>query len=266
MQVDRTPIIPARRPRRLLPVAALLALGLSGPLAAQSTPYVRIGLSADQTQDSEFRDQFCGSTQPPALFGCVAGNDGEPLAARGDFGSSTGVEAAVGYHVTPLLRLEGMVNYQPDLEFSGQANFLGVSGAQPVQAEASALNAFALLYADLPTLGRIQPYAGLGVGVSYKRLGPVRYGFPGLAATAATLSPSGNSLDHAWLLTAGAALPLTGTLMLDLAYRYSDLGSAETDRGAATIVRTSGTRTLDIDGTSAEVESKGVVLSLRYHF
>jgi len=239
---------------------------LSGPLAAQSNPYLRGGVSAAWSQDTQFRDQFCSSTQPPALFGCVAGNDGQALAARGDFGSSPGIETAIGYHVNSLLRLEGMLNYQRDLDFSGQANFLGVSGAQPVQAEASALSAFAMLYADLPTLGRVQPYAGLGIGVSYMRLGAVRYGFPGLGATAATLSPSGKQLDNAWLLTAGAALPLSGNLLLDLAYRYSDLGEVETDSGPATIIRNSGTRTLDIDGTRAELQSQGLVLSLRYHF
>lgn len=253
---------------RLLQTLSLLALlaGLSGPLAAQGQPYLRGGLSAVQSDDTTFRDQFCSNTTPPALFGCVLGNDGRALAARGDIDSSTGIETAIGYHVNRLLRLEGLLNYQRELDFSGQANFLGVSGSQPVQAEASALSAFAVLYADLPTLGRLQPYAGLGLGVSYLRLGPVRYGFPGLGATAATVSPAGNRLDNAWLLTAGAALPLGETLMLDLAYRHSDLGEMKTDSGPATIIRPSGTRTLNIDGTAAEVQNKSVVLSLRYHF
>lgn len=245
----------------------LLVLSLlPGILQAQEERYVRAAVSVDWPRDTRFHDNDCSNTAPPALFGCAVDASGQALAARGELDRALGMEAAIGYRVNRLLRLEGMLQYRPDLEFVGQANFLGVSGEQPVTTDASALGAFVTLYADLPDLGRLQPYAGVGVGASYNRLDATRYGFPGLGASAATVVPSGSEVEAAWLISIGAGLPLGEHLMLDVMYRYSDLGELQSAAGDATIVRQSGTRAIPIDGTAAELRSQGVVMSLRYRF
>jgi opacity protein-like surface antigen len=51
-----------------------------------------------------------------------------------------------------------------------------------------------------------------------------------------------------------------------LAYRYTDLGTVQTDAGSATIVRPAGTKTLDIAGTQSALKTHGAMLSLRYAF
>ena len=66
--------------------------------------------------------------------------------------------------------------------------------------------------------------------------------------------------------TAGISVPLSERLDLDLAYRFTDLGSVTTGPGQAQVVRPAGTFSIPIDGTSAALHTQGVVLSLRYAF
>ncbi len=249
-------------------MAPLLAATLTLPASAwaQSGPYLRGGLGMDWSDDTRFEDQDCSRTDPPALFGCVAGSDGEPLGAGGDFGEGAVLDAAIGYRFSPRLRAEALLSYRPDMDFAGEADFLNVPGRQPVSADMRSLGVFAVGYVDLPPMGRLQPFIGAGIGAAHNRIGSVTYGFPGLGANAATVIRGGSHTDLAYLVTLGAAVPLTDRLTLDIAYRYTDLGEVRTDSGTATIVRNSGTRTLDIAGIQAELKTHGVMASLRYDF
>ena len=143
------------------------------------------------------------------------------------------------------MRAEALLSWRPELEFSGQSNFLGRAGAnQPVTGSASSVAGFGVAYVDLPKVGRVCPF----LGVARNSLSSVSYRFPGIAANAATVTPDGSSSD--------------------LAYRFSDLGNVHTSSGQAGLSRPTlpaGT-TIPIGGTKAALQAHGVQLSLRYSF
>jgi opacity protein-like surface antigen len=76
----------------------------------------------------------------------------------------------------------------------------------------------------------------------------------------------GTGTDLAYMLTAGGTMRLTGRLVLDVGYRYSDLGQVRTESGPAVITRTSFRRVLDIAGTEADLSAHGVTAGLRVEF
>jgi opacity protein-like surface antigen len=245
--------------------SALLAIA-STVLPAQAEPYLRLGVGGGGSVPATFRDSDCQLVQPPALFGCGTGRNGEPLGAAGAFGSGVVLDAGLGVRLNRWLRAEGLFSYRPAYEYNGQANFLQSAPPQPVYANLSSIAAFGVAYLDLPHISSVQPFIGAGVGAARNRISAVTYGFPALAPDATTTMPGGTTTGLAWLLTAGVAIPLNDQLSLDLAYRYTDLGTVQTDTGSATIVRPSGTRSLEIAGTQSALQTHGAMLTLRYAF
>ena len=69
-------------------------------------------------------------------------------------------------------------------------------------------------------------------------------------------------------IRAGVGTSLTDRLTLDLAYRYTDSGSVETDEGSARVVNRAGDVLvpLNVGQTRAYLSSHGVWVSLRYAF
>lgn len=55
------------------------------PVADAKSAYLRIGAGVQWPESSLLTDQNCSSTNPPALFGCGRGNDGDRLGADGAF-------------------------------------------------------------------------------------------------------------------------------------------------------------------------------------
>ncbi len=239
---------------------------MSAATAAEPARYFKVSLAGEVSRDTRISDRDCNLTNPPALFGCGTGNDGQPLGATGDFGSGVAIDTALGYRFSDTFRAEVLLSYRPSLDLSAKANFLGVSGEQPVQAELASLGIFAVGYLDLPRLGYWQPYLGAGLGRVRNRIGVTHYHFPSLGPNAETVLRGGNHYESAYLLTVGAEVPLSPAWKLDVAYRYSDLGEVRNDDGAASIIRTSRTRVLDIAGTQARLKTQGIIIGLRYAF
>jgi opacity protein-like surface antigen len=228
--------------------------------------YLRLGVGLDEPERSRYRDDTCSSIDPPALFGCVRTTDGRPLGARGSFDSTVVVDAALGYRFLPWLRAEGLLSWRPSMDFNGQSNFIGAGDPQPVTGSVSSMAGFGVAYVDLPPIGLVQPFLGAGVGAAHNQMGAMRYSFPALSANASTTTPDGSRTNLAYLLTAGLSVPIGDRLNLDLAYRYTDLGQVQTSAGEATVVRSRGTRRIDIGGTHADLQSHGAMISLRYAF
>ena len=243
------------------------------PIQPEATPkrqtgaYGRFGAGVDWPETGGFKDTNCASKQPPALFGCGAGNDGRRLGATGGFDPALVVEGALGYRFNRWMRAEALLSWQPDLDFKGQSNFRGAAGSnQPVNGAVSSVAGFGVAYVDLPRVGGLRPFLGAGLGVARNQSESLNFRFPGIGATAATTIPGGSSTDLAYLLTAGVSLPLSARLDLDLAYRFSDLGNVKTSSGQATVVRPARTFTIPIEGTSADLKAHGLLVSLRYAF
>ena len=81
--------------------------------------------------------------------------------------------------------------------------------------------------------------------------------------------PGGRRTGLAWMATAGVAVALDERAILDLAWRYTDLGEARTPRGPGRVVWRDGSReplSVDLAPTRARLAGHGIRLSLRHAF
>ena len=125
-------------------------------------------------------------------------------------------------------------------------------------------------YADLPALGLpklgpFAPFVGAGVGAARIRTGETWMTFP--ATT--TMVPGAHRTGLAWMLAAGVATALGESTTLEVAWRYSDLGAAETATGGGRVVWRDGSREplmLDQAASEARLRSHGLRLSVRHEF
>ena len=254
--------------RRL--AAALIATGvLMGCGAADAGDlYLRAGAGLDRPADTRFTDRDCSSTSPAALYGCGRGGDGEPYRSLGGFGTAAAFQIGLGYAATPAARIEFLVDYRPRLAFEGHANFLEPGLRQSVAADLSSLSGMVAAYVDLPGLGlpEFGPFGPfIGAGAARARIGETRMTFP----RTTTIVPGASRVGFAWMLTAGVATALGERTTLDLAWRYTDLGTVHTGRGEGRVVWRDGSReprVLDLAATQARLASHGLRLSLRYAF
>ena len=247
-------------------LVAAPSLVLASPGAQEPGPYVRLGAGVQWPDTSALKDQRCSSTSPPALFGCEQGDDGRSLGAYGGFDQAPVVDAAVGYRWTPWLRTEALLNWSPQLNVSAQSNFLGAGSNQPVSTSGNGLAGFGVLYVDGPSLATVRPFIGAGLGAARTSLADVTYRFPAISSDAVTVTSGGSSTSFAYLLTAGVSIPVSERLDLDLAYRWTDLGTVKTNAGSAKIVRPAGRSNLKIAGTQIDLKSQAVLASLRLSF
>lgn len=259
----------AREKRRILKITRgllclnlVLALFLASPAFAADF-YIRVSGGVDWLKDANFRDD--GGV---ALFGTGKGSDGKSIGARGDFDTYGFVEGAAGMRLLPWLRSEFALAYRPGMHYSGRVNFRGVTGPQTVSGNADSLNGLLNFYFDansLPgvSLGRFQPYVGGGLGFATNGIGKMTYRFPQLANHTYSIVPSGERTDFAFMATAGTGFELTKHLMLDVSYRYTDLGRVQTNSG---MMRMDGGNEVRIGGTSAPLRAHGMLVGLRYHF
>ena len=229
-------------------------------------PYLRLGAGVQWPETSALKDQRCSSTSPPALFGCEQGDDGRSLGAYGGFDQAPVVDAAVGYRWTPWLRTEALLNWSPQLNVSAQSNFLGAGSNQPVSSSGNGLAGFGVLYVDGPSLATVRPFIGAGLGAARTSLADVTYRFPAISSDAVTVTSGGSSTSFAYLLTAGVSIPVSERLDLDLAYRWTDLGTVKTNAGSAKLVRPAGRSKLAIAGTEIDLQTQAAVASLRFRF
>lgn len=256
--------------QRLAAASVALAVAMSAGVAAGEDLYLRAGIGFDRPTKTEFRDRNCEIEAPVPLYGCGPAPDGAPYRSVGDFGTAASFEAGLGIVVAPALRLEALVEYRPRLAFSGRANFLAPGRRQSVTADLSVLSGMVAAYVDLPALGlpRLGPFApflGAGVGAARIETGETRMMFP--ATT--THVPGESRSDAAWMVSAGVATALNESTTLELAWRYSDLGTARTDTGGGRVEWRDGSREpilLDQAASEAPLRSHGIRLSLRQVF
>ena len=237
----------------------------SGPPPSPTGIYLRAGLALDRSSDTRFRDVDRSCPPPPALYGCT---DGVPHGTLGNLGTMGGLVLGVGYGATPAIRLEALIRYRPRLAFEGRADFLEPGRRQDVSADLTSVTGLFAAYLDLnelgmPRIGSLRPFIGAGAGLSRIDIEETRMEFP----RTTTVVPGGRSVDVAWMVTAGFAVPLGDKLALDLAWRYTDDGTAETGRGKGRIVWRDGSReplALDLAGTRGDLRGHGLLVSLRY--
>jgi opacity protein-like surface antigen len=112
------------------------------------------------------------------------------------------------------------------------------------------------VYKDLGHWGGIVPYVGAGVGAAYHKLDDIYFtGNPFL-----TNRIKGSSdLSFAWALMAGFGYQVSDRAIVDIGYRYIDMGKAESERVDSAGYANPRVKFDDI--TAHEVK-----IGLRYHF
>jgi opacity protein-like surface antigen len=231
--------------------------------------YARLTFGYENSRASNFSDDDCTSASPPALYGCGFGSDGRALGTYGDFDSFAAFDAALGRRLLPWLRTDLSVSWRPNMVYSGQANFVGVKGKQPVHSTAEAFTAMLNVFADfIPTgggpLSIFQPYIGAGLGLSYNKMDNMAYLFPGLTTHKISIIPSGGSVHPAYTFSLGTGIVVSERITIDIAYRWNHLGRVETDAGRMYMNHIP--QGIDIAGTSARLQTHGVQAGLRYNF
>jgi len=155
------------------------------------------------------------------------------------------------------------------MNYNAQANFINVPGEQPVSAEAESWTATVNLFLEITNLFRLDlgaflPYVGGGLGLSYNHIGHMTYHFPELTKHRISITPSGSRVDLAYMACAGTGIRLSKKFLLDISYRYSDLGRVETASG--NMFMDSLPAGIEIAETSAPLRTHGFLVQLRYHF
>ena len=238
--------------------------------AAAAGWYVSGTVGFEWSLAADFSDPDPSAVKPPALFGTGPGSDGRAIGAYGDFGRFPLVEAALGRQLFPWLRSELALAWRPDMQYRGTSNFRGVPGAQPVSASADSFSGMVNLYLDIAGLihgglGRFHPYVGGGVGLAHNRLDGMTYRFPdNPGAHKLSVTPGGTKTDIAFMAGLGTGITLSSRILLDLSYRYTDLGGVETDAGKLYLdTKPAG---IDIAPTRARLHTQGVFAGIRYLF
>jgi opacity protein-like surface antigen len=253
----------------VLSFVVLLLYGVAVPAGAAGW-YLHGNIGIEWSLTGDYSDADSTAVNPPALFGTGPGRDGRQIGAYGDFGRYPVVELAAGRQIVPWLRTEFAMAYRQDMQYRGQANFRGVSGEQPVSASADSLSGMANLFLDIACLlgvriGNFQPYVGGGVGVTYNRLSEMTYSFPDNPGKhKITITPAGERTDIAFMASIGTGIALSERTVLDISYRYTDLGRLHTNAGRAYLNNI--TAGIDIAETWAPLRSHGVFTGFRYLF
>lgn len=233
----------------------LLLVFVSTQLLASPAVFVRAGAGIERSGDTILRDRDCTATQPPALFGCGFG-------ARGDLGQSPVLELAFGAGTRTRLELAFA---QRRLDLDAESNFTGVTGEQSVRATGRSISILVNgAFEVAPRSWRVRPFLTAGAGLASNSIDAVTYSFPGIAPNAVTITRGGMHTNFAWSAGAGASFAVRKTLSLDLTFRHTHLGEIRSPRGVAAIIRPTRRLELEIDETRADVETRGVTLSLRW--
>lgn len=225
-------------PRILAAAAAAIVLSAAGSAAAQIADesrglYLRLdtGWSFSRDLGQDFGDIDVGDT---------------PLVGGG-----------VGYRLNRYLRGDLTLSYRGGYEIEESGSSAGVSAS--MEGDVSALTGMASLYADAPKLlDMVTPYVGGGIGVSRNSVDDLDISTGG----ATIVSIDGDSkTSFAWQVGAGLGVDVAPNWIVDLGYRYVDLGEVQTGDTVTVggVSATGGRSTGDL--TAHEIQ-----LGVRYQF
>jgi len=258
--------------KSLVGLALLVGLPL-GAGTAEASQYLRIGAIWEDSRNATFLDRDC---EPPggqvALFGCIDGDDGRPIGARGDFGDSIGAQIGWGMHFGEMWRAELEFVHQPDFEFEGNANFLDTGDTQPVFASTRHTRLGVNLYLDLASAlardaGIFEPYIGAGISAARNRATTMFFTFPELEnQPAMTTVPCDSRINAGWMVTAGTGIELSPRNVIDFGVSWHDHGRLQTSADFIDVIRGGqSVANVEVGATSASLKSLGFSLSWRHY-
>lgn len=206
-------------------LAIAVALFFAGPLYAQSSsssgvgPFVRAEAGFSKAMNPHLRDDDPSSPNCflIALVGPTCTGELDKL------GKGATIGVGVGYRFAGGIRADVSYNRRSGFELKGR-DPAGTDFDPPVKSDTVMLNGTF----DIPVkLGPVKPYVGLGIGRTKNDMKPINW-FD--AGTSGTLT-GGKKNDTAWQFTLGGDVDLTGGWVLEVAYRYTDLGKIVKNAG-----------------------------------
>ena len=241
-----------------LALAAGLPIAAQAPAAAQDPTgfYVRGDLSAAFSTQANTQDDECGGGAP--VFGCGTTLDSSA-------GSSIGFTVGGGYRFLPWLRADATIGYRPLFGVDGTVVRPGAAD-RPFEADISSVSGMINGYIDIAglvpgRLGMLQPYVMAGIGLAHNDMGDITTTHPTTAA-AETIQGGGN-LSFAWALGVGTGIDLGKGFVVDLGYKYLDLGDFASDAGTTAC---SGGSCRYVDSVTGGLTVHEFAAGLRYHF
>ena len=129
----------------------------------------------------------------------------------GDLGNGGIGSIGLGYRFTPRFRTDVTLGYRGGYQ---------LGGGNVNDTDVSALTGMFNGYVDLGTWGRFTPYLGAGLGFSRNEIDDIR----GTIGGASFRIPGDDRVSFAWQAGFGTGIQLTDNAVLDLGYRYQDMG------------------------------------------
>ena len=205
--------------------------------------YVRsdIGYSWSRDPDAE----YVGNAVSPTVRGASLDNG---YVIEGGLGCGMGSRG---------LRGEIMLGAREQRKFKGDVDIVigGLPVDPPIHTTVKSYTMMFNAYHDFGKIGGVVPYVGAGVGWAYHKMGDITIDDPG--------SPNKqfgeDKLSFAWSLMAGLGYQLTDRAILDVGYRYIDMGMSRSSHGDTALAWNP---RLEID----DMRAHEVKIGLRYHF
>ncbi len=256
------------------------ALSAAGANAALNALYLSAGVAMISSHDARFADG--ADAGHAALYG------DRRLFDAGALDDGLQYHLAAGVRLPYRLRAQLEFGWARGLDWRGNTNYRASGGRQPSGATLDTRQVLLAGFHDFPGWEiapgrRAQPFLGAGLGITDYRLGGYVQRFPEPDNPQGSLRrgpggeipftalPGGSGRNLTWMLTAGIAIAVGGSIHFDLSYRFTDVGEIRTDVGDITIVRyrEDGTRReipIRINETSADYQTHSLLAALRYEF
>jgi opacity protein-like surface antigen len=145
------------------------------------------------------------------------------------FDSAPTFGVGIGYQFNNWLRADVTTEYRGGATFHGLDSYVdgalpGGFGSNDYRGTKSEWLTLLNGYIDLGTWYSLTPYIGAGIGITQNTISNFRD--TNLAANAIGYSNSHSQWELAWALHAGAAYHVNQNFIIDLSYRYTNLGDA----------------------------------------
>lgn len=120
-------------------------------------------------------------------------------------------------------RADVTIGYREELDFDGLATVPPATPPMTVSADIQTWTAMFNVYYDFGKFGGFTPYIGAGVGAAFHDI-DVKF------TNGTTVNISDDQTEFAWALMAGVSKELCHGLLLDVGYRFIDLGDVEASK------------------------------------
>ena len=206
------------------------AIGSTAALAAAAFPHIvpgyALGFGAPPPSDRGiYIKGYVGAADSNVGNIFTEDYDASVVVNNKDIKSSPLFGIGLGWQARHWLRFDLTGEYRGDAIFVGADTFTGFGFTNEYTADIKSWLGLANAYIDMGNWCGFTPYIGAGIGfasLSVEGMKDINVPNDGAA-----FGSDHTSTNFAWAIHAGVSYDVTPQMVVDLAYRYSDLGSAQ---------------------------------------